>query len=422
MLQKSLVLTSTALYLSVSASASLAGGPGADLRDISEVGWTVDYVECVYDGANDTATYFYDVTVDSTEKDLSHWVLALDDSLTPIGSTGGPTTELGLDPTTGVYGFKWDDGQLAGTTETYSITFNGPCNEGPTDYSVKGGTYYAVGGTTGPSGDGGGPVGSTYSISGVVYLDVNGNGTFDFDEPTLSNTTVSLADAAGDEMAAIYSDNSGAYSFGGLVDGDYSVSVPNATSDAGDFNETLAEYFTALQGVLSVTINGADVTDVNFGFTLNIQDILDDLDENDPDGDGYTFDGTGKTIGYWKHQHSVAIKGRGRAHVDAATLEGYLSTIEGLWLSDPFQFGSNSIQNSFDILSARTSDANELLLKQLLACELNYVDGRGISNNLALQGTILAWAEYMSYYNYMYTRDQLLEMKDLIDTINNSGQ
>lgn len=391
-------------------------------RDITDVGWSVEYMGCVYDAASDTATYHYDMTVTDTEKDLSHWVLGIDSDMVPVASSGGATTSMGLDPTTGLYGFKWDDGQDKGTTASYSITFNGGCNEGPMDYSVKGGTYFAIGGTTGPSGEGGGGDTTTYSISGVVYFDANGNGSFDVDEPVIGNTTVALIDVSGNELTTQYSDTSGAYEFAGLVNGDYTVDVPMATDDSGDFNESIFEYFMANHGAVNVTIDGADVVDVNFGYQLSIADVMDDLDPEDPDADGYTFNGTGKTIGFWKHQHSVAMKGRGRAHIDEATLRGYLATIETLWLSDPFQFGSDAITDSFAVLSARTSDANELLMKQLLGCELNHVDGRGLSDNLTLQGLILAWAEYISHYNYLYSRETTLEVKDLIDTINNSGE
>ena len=76
-----------------------------------------------------------------------------------------------FDPTTGVYGWKCDDGQNAGTTQTYTVTVSGHVGETNTDYSVKGGTYYAVGATTGP----GAPIvdTTTFSISGLAYLDMN---------------------------------------------------------------------------------------------------------------------------------------------------------------------------------------------------------------------------------------------------------
>lgn len=390
-------------------------------RDITNVGWSVEYMGCEYNSDNDTATYHYDMSVDGSEKDLSHWVLGIASDIVVTGSTGGNTTSTGLDPTTGLYGFKWDDGQDKGTTSSYSISFNGNCSEGTIEYSVKGGTYFAIGNTTGPSDDGN-PQSTTYSISGLVYLDANGNGQYDVDEPTISNASVILFDASGNQQAVMYSDGLGYYSFSGLVNGDYDVTIPNETADESDFNETLSEYFHANNSVISTTINEQDVTDVNFGYQVSLTDIVDDINTDDPDNDGYSFTGSGKTIGFWKHQHSVAIKGRGRAHVDSITLTAYLNAIEEAWLADPFVFTSDLFGSSFDILSARTSDANELLLKQLLACELNYMDSRGISDNLALQGLLLAWSEYISYYNYLYSREEILAVKDMLDMINNSGE
>lgn len=302
------------------------------------------------------------MTVSGDEKDLSHWVLGLCGDMVPVGSIGANATDFNLDPTTDVYGFKWDDGQDAGTTSTYTLTFNGACQDGPTNFSVKGGTYFAVSDITGPSCDATPPSTDTFSVSGTLFVDVNGNGVYDLDDPLLSNTTVTLYDSDGNEIASMTTGSDGSYSFSGLSEGDYTLSVATSTDDNSDFNESLAEYFNALQGPLEVNLSSSDATDVNFGFEMDVADIMNDMNLDDPDADGYHFNGTGRTIGYWKHQNTVAIKGRGRAHVDAATLEGYLATIETLWLADPFQFGGNPYQDALDIMGAKTSDANELLL------------------------------------------------------------
>lgn len=415
-------LTSAAILCFSASAVSAPPTLSFEQRDITNVGWSVEYMGCDYNSNTDTATYHYDMSVDGSEKDLSHWVLGIPSDVVATGSTGGNTTSTGLDPTTGLYGFKWDDGQDKGTTSSYSISFNGNCSEGTIEYSVKGGTYFAIGNTTGPSDDGGNPQTTTYSISGLVYLDANGNGQYDVDEPTIANATVILSDTSGSQQAVMYSDALGYYSFSGLANGDYDITIPSDTTDEGDFNETLTEYFNANHETMTANLNGQDLLDVNFGYQISMTDIVDDINTDDPDNDGYSFAGSGKTIGYWKHQHSVAIKGRGRAHVDATTLTAYLNAIENAWLADTFVFTSDLFVSSFDILSARTSDANELLLKQLLACELNFMDSRGLGDNLALQGLLLAWSEYVSYYNYLYSREEILAVKDLLDMVNNSGE
>ncbi|UAA38000.1 hypothetical protein KIH87_15080 [Paraneptunicella aestuarii] len=395
-----------------------------DQYDITDVGWSASYTGCSFNADTQTATYSYQMTVDSAEKDLSHWVLAFDTDMVIVDSTGNANTDFGLDPTTGVYGFKWDSGQDSGTTQTYTLTVNGECNAVATEYSVKGGTYFAIGETMGPSADGGdGPDPTTYAISGSVYIDANNSQSLDIDEPALNNTTVQLLDASGSVIAETLSNSSGDYQFEGLLAGSYSVVVPDTTTDfEGDFNETLTEYYDTWSNMTSVTIDSQDVADVDFGYSADMAAVMHDLDSADPDDDGYSFTGSGKTIGFWKHQHAVALKGKGRAHIDSETLIGYLNTIESLWLANPFQFGTDKISASNEILSARTSDETELLNKQMLATELNHVDGRGLTDNLALQATLLAYGEYVSAYSAQYTREQVLAVKDMMDAINNSGE
>lgn len=386
--------------------------------DITDVGWAAAYQGCEYDAANDLATYHYTMTVDGREKDLSHWVLVLDPSLAPVASTGGSQVSFGKDPTTNTYGFKWDDGQAKGTTEWYSVTFNGGCSEGEVSYAVKGGTYYAIDTITGPVVGGVNPPSVTYDIGGVVFIDANRNGEFDNDEPVVPDVTVMLLASDGESHAVTGSD--GRYVFSGNLPGDYDVYLP-AVSDADDMNEMLNTYALTTHGLHTVTLVDSDLLDVDFGFTLNLTQILNDIDVADPDGNGYSFAGIGKTIGFWKHQHTVAISGKGRAHVDSTTLLAMLTELEGLWLADPFNFGTNKFSTSLGILSARTSDAVELLLKQLVATELNHVSGLGLLDAMSLQSLIIHYAEFVAANPAGFTRADILLVKDVLDAINNSG-
>merc|ERR1711916_80388 len=85
-------------------------------------------------------------------KDLSHWVIGTGgDAQAVVGDTPpSQGTSQGKDPTTGVSGFKYDSGQQAGTTQQYSVTFEGEIAAKEVRYSVKGSTYYGVGRITGP--------------------------------------------------------------------------------------------------------------------------------------------------------------------------------------------------------------------------------------------------------------------------------
>ena len=396
-------------------------GPSFEEKNISDVGWEVNYVGSVYDDFSNTTTFTYSVVTLDWEKDLSHWTLGMDVDQIPTSSE--TNTKYGIDPTTGVYGFKWDNGQDAGTLMYYTITLLGNIGEAGTEYSVKGGTYFAKGLTTGPGDDNVVVETDTYSISGLVYVDARIDSIYTISEPLISNVSVTLLDDNNEIIATSITDENGYYIFDNLINGVYTVVIDDSSTASNSFNDHLFQYFYVPMNSIAVIVDGADSSDLNFSAQLMVSSVLDDLNTNDPDGNGYSFVGTGKTIGFWKHQHKVAISGKGRSHVSAILLSNYLSQIELLWLNDPFQFADgNEYQSAFDIMSNRTSDANELLLKQLLGTEHNHVAGMGLSDALSLQAVILNWAEFISANHVDYSREDILQAKDLCDLINNSGE
>lgn len=399
---------------------SVSAQPSFEEREISSVEWSVKFISRVYDPFSDTTTFTYELTVLSGRdyKDLSHWVLAIDSDCDQIPVGSGNVTSFGLDPTTGLYGFKWDDGQPKGTTQTYTVTFTGEVGSTEVKYSVKGGTYFAVGTTTGPGCQIVDP--SYYFISGTLYLDANGNGARDEGEPLLPNVTVDLMDEAGSSIiTTMLTDANGFYSFSGLVDGHYMVNVPpNTSTIENDFNELLSTYFTTPANSLIVLLAGDDSTGNDIGYTVQTDKLITAIQTG---GDGGLV-GTGKTIGFWKHQITVAMNGKGRAQIDASTMRAYLGMVQNLYLADPFKF-PQGFTSAMAVLSSTSSDARNLLLKQLLGTEFNHVGGLGLTGNLVpLQGVLIAWGEYLAFQSSSFTRDQLLKAKDLFDTINNSGE
>ena len=405
-------------------SLNVLANPNFDNKDISEVGWSVTFIEAVYDPVSDTTTFVYSLNAGADEKDLSHWVLAIDMDLVTIVSVM-PTelTSYGLDPTTNVTGIKWDAGQDAGTTQTYTVVVDGEVEVADVNYSVKGGTYYAIGGTQGPGGDGVITGDDTYSISGSIYIDANHSATLNVGEPLVSDVSVELYDDEGNLIATAVSGTSGLYVFSNIHPGNYNVSVPAATTSE-DFNETLSSHFNPVYATdVEITLTDADITHLDFGFSLDARAILDDLNQEDPDGDGFSFSGEGRTIGFWKHQISVAIKGKGRSHIDSITMMNYLIQLESFQLPIPFQFGDGSeYADAFQILATRSSMAVDLLEKQLLATELNHLSGMGLSGDaVSLQQVILAWSEFLAANHSEFSRDELLAAKDILDLINNLG-
>lgn len=137
--------------------------------------------------------------------------------------------------------------------------------------------------------------------------------------------------------------------------------------------------------------------------------------------------GCGKTIGFWKHQLKVQIDGKGRGHVDGATLQAYLNQIEALALPEPFQFdgseypaGTGEFESAFAVLSSTSSDAVDLLKKQLLGTELNHMHGIGLHDKV-WQMTLITWGEYLVANSGSFTRAELINAKDIFDAINNSN-
>jgi hypothetical protein len=246
------------------------------------------------------------------------------------------------------------------------------------------------------------------SVSGNVFIDAFADGEFTPGEPGLQNVTVELYADDGALVSSTLTDGSGFYEFEDVADGVYSVSV-SVDAAVADYFEPTAD------GPIQVTVENEDVTGIKFGFAPNTGSILDDVGG---------FAGDGKSLGYWKHQLRSAIRGKGRAHVPAATLEVYLDDIENLALPGLFAFeGPDAFLCAHDILSITSSEADDILCKHLLAAEFNEVAGLGLYEPLgALQTALIAWAEYLADNAGMYSRDDLLTAKDIMEAINHSGE
>jgi hypothetical protein len=411
---KSLAGGLAALLLAV-AGRDANAAPSFTQKDISQVCWSVSFVGATYDSALDRTTFTYQLTALSWEKDLSHWVLEFDGGF--VGATPASPVALGLDPTTGVTGLKWDGGQGKGTVATYTLTVAGHAAVGVVDYAVKGGTYFAIGQTYGPAGI---MVPQTYDLSGAVYLDANGSGARNAGEPALTGVEVTLFNASGAVVATTLTDANGGYSFADLVPGSYSV-VIGSTGSAGSFNDTLTRYFTGSRGPLAVNLVNADSTGNDFGFRLNTAAVIGDFDPADGDGNGVVHAGEGRTIGFWKHQCTVALTRKGKAQIDATTLLALIRAVPPLYLADPFQFtAGQEYSQALAIMEARTSDAVLLLKKQLLATELNHVAGMGLTDK-ALQGVLINWAEYVAANGGSLSRAEVLSAQVICDLVNNLG-
>lgn len=254
-----------------------------------------------------------------------------------------------------------------------------------------------------------------YNISGVVYLDTNRNGVFDSLEPIFPGITVYLYDSNNNLLASPVTDSNGAYLFEDQWEGVYQVIVGGLpTSIASYFNLTTSSAY-----AINLTANSSSN---NFGLAPNTQSILDDLKSGDPDGDGFTFTGTGKTIGFWKHQLTTALSGKGKAQVNAADLKIFVDNVEAFYLEIPFQFNDvNEFLDALNVLQDTSSNPLDLLKKQLLGTEFNQVSGRGLLSNPTLQTVLLQWGESL-VASQSTNAALVISAKDILDAINNTGE
>lgn len=388
---------------------------------LEETPWSVVFLEAVYEESLGQTTFYYEVVVTGSPA-LSHWVLQLpDEEYSFLGGSHNAVLQIDQpDPTTGLAGIKWDDGQPENTTWIYSFTLVGEWVLGDRLFTVKGATIYAESTVIGPVTSGTVVSGEDFDLGGILYVDADSDGLLHADEPRLAGMTVELYDVTGALVATTMTAADGSYLFVDLAQGDYQIVIPAATPGViGDLNEHVADFMDSSHGGVGLVTLSADLLDVHFGYLMNVAALLDAVN---PESAAY-IGGDGKTIGYWKHQLRVAIKGKGKAHISAATMLSYIHSIEGLYLVDPFQFiDGDEFEAAFAILSMTSSYEVDLLNKQLLGTEFNQMHSIGLVDGYeALQGVIIAWGEYLSAHAAFFSREELILAKDVFDGINNTG-
>ena len=165
---------------------------------------------------------------------------------------------------------------IVAVTDTANV-LNGYTLTGGTDPSAP---FTLAGGDIYRNADFGYQNPALFSISDRVWLDANGDGTPDPGESGLSGVTVSLRDAAtGAVIATTPSGADGRFTFPGLPDGDYIVSVTDTANRLAGLFPTTAN---ACCGNLPVTVAAADETGENFGY--NRAGLIGDTVWNDANG------------------------------------------------------------------------------------------------------------------------------------------
>ncbi len=103
-----------------------------------------------------------------------------------------------------------------------------------------------------------------FTISDRVYFDEDYDGTQDATDAPFAGVTVSLLDDMGNVIATTVTDANGDFTFSGVPNGDYTIEI----TDTSDVLDGLGGTTTpAGFGMLDVTVAGADVSGVNFGYS-----------------------------------------------------------------------------------------------------------------------------------------------------------
>ena len=127
-----------------------------------------------------------------------------------------------------------------------------------------------------------------------------------------------------------------------------------------------------------------------------------------------------RTIGFWKNNILKAIEGKTNGvQVSAGELNALFYYVNRFYLAP---FNDIDFNMAYEILSASDSDPIALLKKQLLAAEFNFFAGAYIDNNKNLTEEKLKLGEDYVINPSLISSSDILELKDLLDDFNNSGE
>ena len=224
-----------------------------------------------------------------------------------------------------------------------------------------------------------------WDLSGSTYYDVNGNGERDGSEFGIEGLTVSLSG-----VGSTTTDANGDYSFFGVDEDDYSVSV------------------NSIDGFISTTGLSSDIeldedSSFDFGYELDFDALTGDS------GDSY-----GK--GWWKTNISKALQGRNRGvQIDAATLESHRGMLETFG-NAPLNFVS--LGDAHDALSYRGGNAANRLAQHLTASEYNFANGSYLNGDAFVTWAFVIWGEYLVENAGDFGNGDLNAAKDLFEGYN----
>jgi hypothetical protein len=230
-------------------------------------------------------------------------------------------------------------------------------------------------------------------VCGFVFFDVDRDNAYDCGEFGLSGVGVRLTNSAGAVVATATTDGCGNYLFNSVLPGTYTLSTAPYSG------------LVSTTGAKTVTVAASNVTAPKLGLGLDLPAFR-------------SMRADGKSHGFWKTNLDKAISGKsGGAQVSATNMSRYTCNIGDFAMT---VFDNMSMKSASAILGSNSAFAADLLSKQLIASEYNYMNGAYINGNRQLTFLFLYWGEYMRANANSLSNDALIKAKDWFDAYNNS--
>lgn len=197
-----------------------------------------------------------------------------------------------------------------------------------------------------------GPCAGVYTLSGSIFIEGL--------KSDINNVKITLADSDDNERDT--KTVNGNYSFR-VIPGTYTVSAEESFLN-GTYN-------LVTENNVEKTVTNEDISNVNFGYTLDSNKAVSNLTSSDLIIDT-------EPTKFWVDQIRHAGRNNSRSDFTLEELEELLKAIEGFQLPEPFQFDPNNRQRSaLDILTRPIKTELDEFLQQLLTAQLNVFSQRG---------------------------------------------
>ncbi|MFN1834867.1 hypothetical protein AB2B38_006355 [Balneola sp. MJW-20] len=346
-------------------------------NDFTIGNYIIKFTGKTYDANKDESTFNYNVRGTGVEPALNYLFIETPPcSGAPVSYKPRQSAKV-LDN-----GIKWESSVSSNSSADYSITYSGDQLVGLVDAEVTSGNDLYTAEIPGPCE-------GIYYIRGSVFVDGDESGARSGTEIGLPNVTVTLLTAGGeayDQVTVV----GGYYEFlvyTGSNSVDFTLEVRSETPDnATDFNEGLNESYQSTNlSSRTITVNQADVSDVDFGYIPQTEKLLQQF------ADG-TIELNTKDPKYWLQQVRFSKRNNKNGDYSRREMIQILENIEDIYLDEPFQFGNDKIDAALEVLDKPVKTVLDELLIQLLTAELNVVTGRG-TNSVDFNFALLAYGE-----------------------------